>query len=370
MAKSVDYGLGPQVFPRGWFVVAESRELDDGPLAVQFFGKAFALYRGKSGRPVMLDAYCKHMGTHLTANKTAYIVTTGQQIEGDSIRCPYHAWRYGPDGNVDDIPYHDGPCPKSAKIGAYLVRELMGCIIAWYDPAGGEPDFEPPYLAAWDDPRCVHWQLDHLGELDLHNIEIMDNMADLRHLGPTHGSPCEYFENEFRDQLLIQRQGGFLSLYQAHLDTVTWYTGPGILLSKQYFAGQEMYEFIAVTPVADGISKAWHGVTLLGQNSPPAAEDIAAQREAQQSALETLSADFEIWQNKLPAIHIMQMKKDGPFNKVRQWMSQFYMRREQAGSIRAELNGVYAVRDFPQPDNRLRERGFEADCFCSVAANR
>ena len=111
MAKAADYGLGPQTFPRGWFIVAESSELDAGPMAVTFFGRDFALYRGESGRPVMLDAYCAHMGTHLTAGRSAMIVRNGQQIEGDSIRCPYHAWRYGPDGHVDDIPYFDGPCP-------------------------------------------------------------------------------------------------------------------------------------------------------------------------------------------------------------------------------------------------------------------
>jgi len=63
MAKAADYGLGPNTFPRGWFIVAESKELDAGPMAVRFFGQDLALYRGESGRPVMLDAYCAHMGT-------------------------------------------------------------------------------------------------------------------------------------------------------------------------------------------------------------------------------------------------------------------------------------------------------------------
>ena len=90
-------------------------------MAVTFFGRDFALYRGESGRPGMLDAYCAHMGTHLTAGHSAMIVRNGKQIEGDSIRCPYHAWRYGPDGHVDDIPYHDGPCPKPASIRSYPV---------------------------------------------------------------------------------------------------------------------------------------------------------------------------------------------------------------------------------------------------------
>lgn len=364
MAKSADYGLGPETYPRGWFIVAESSELDQGPMAVTFFGRDFALYRGESGKPVMLDAYCSHMGTHLTASESAMIVKNGQQIEGDSIRCPYHAWRFGPDGQVNDIPYHDGPCPKSAAIGSYPVRDVMGCVMMWFDPAGGEPDFDPPYLAQWDDPAWVRWELDHLGAIEIHGLEILDNMADVRHLGPTHGAPCEYFENEFRDHIVIQRQGGKMQLYgNNHLHTVTWYTGPGLLLSKQTFGEVEMVELIANTPVDDGVSQAWHAVIMKAQNTPPSEADIAAQKEAQAGALEAFAADFEIWKNKRSAIKIMQLKKDGPFRKVREWVSQFYMPREEAKALQQELNGVYPVQDFPQPSSSWQEEGFERDLF-------
>ena len=78
-------------------MVADAEQLKDKPLAVRFFAHDFALYRGKSGRVVMLDAYCPHMGTHLARNETSYVVQDGA-IEGDSLRCPYHGWRYGPDG--------------------------------------------------------------------------------------------------------------------------------------------------------------------------------------------------------------------------------------------------------------------------------
>lgn len=363
MAKSVEYGLGPETFPRGWFVVAESSELDKGPMAVTYFGRDFALYRGESGRPVMLDAYCAHMGTHLTAGNSAMIVKNGHQIEGDSIRCPYHAWRYGPDGQIDDIPYHDGACPKSGAIRSYPVRDVLGCVMMWFDPTGGEPDFDPPHVPIWDDPACIHGQLDHLGQLNIHNLEIIDNMADVRHLGPTHGSPCEYFENEFRNHVLIQRQGGHLQLYNAHLHTATWYTGPGVLLSKQTFNGVEMFEMICNTPVDDGVTKAWHGVIMKGQNVPPSAEDIANQKAAQAAVLEAFATDFEIWKNKRPALKVMQLKKDGPFNMVRKWVGQFYKPREEAKLVQQELNGVHAVLDMPQPSKSWQEQGFEIGLF-------
>jgi len=80
MATAVDYGLGPHTFPRGWFVVAESAELDQGPRAVRFFGRDLALYRGESGNPVLLDAYCGHMGTHLAASDSAMIVRMASKL--------------------------------------------------------------------------------------------------------------------------------------------------------------------------------------------------------------------------------------------------------------------------------------------------
>ncbi|PIE40647.1 MAG: (2Fe-2S)-binding protein [Gammaproteobacteria bacterium] len=367
-AKAIgkDYGLGPHTYPRGWFVIAEAKELDNGPIGVEFFGKDFALYRGESGRVVLLDAYCKHMGTHLAKSNSAAIVTSGNQIVGDSIVCPYHAWKYGPDGTLEDIPF-DNVCPKAGSIDAYIVKEVMGCIMMWHDPEGGEPDFPPPYLPAWDADNVVHWELDHLGEVPLHNLEILDNICDVRHLGPTHGAPCEYFENEFINEVVIQRQGGFLDLYQAHLDTVTWYTGPGILLSKQTFGEVVMFEFIAGTPVKDGVTKAWHGALCYSANVPPTEEDVQNARNLQAGVLEAFATDFEVWKHKKPATTVMQTPKDGKFLAVRKWAKQFYMPREDAKVIQDKLNGVLPVRDFPQPTMDARNEGFEDDCFKSFS---
>ena len=349
MAQAADYGLGPNIFPRGWFIVAESSELDKGPMAVRFFGQDLALYRGESGRPVLLDAYCAHMGTHLTASTSAMIVKNGLQIEGDSIRCPYHGWRYNAQGDVDDIPYFDGPCPKSASIRSYPVVDNMGCVMAWFDPDDREPDYAAPFLKEWDDPQWVNWELDHLGELSIHPQEILDNMADVRHLGPTHGAPSEYFENELKDHICIQRQGGPMQLYDTYLYTTTWYTGPGILLSKQVFADNVIFELIANTPVDDGVVKCWHGILFRGSEGGATDADRAAAKAAQAGALEAFGADFNVWKYKRPALKIMQLKTDGPFRTNRKWYSQFYATPEGARAIQAELNGFHYTQDMATP---------------------
>jgi 3-ketosteroid 9alpha-monooxygenase subunit A len=277
------------------------------------------------------------------------IVKNGQQIEGDSIRCPYHGWRYNADGDVDDIPYFDGPCPKSASIRSYPVVDNMGCVMAWYDPDGRAPEYDPPFLSQWDDPQWVRWQLDHLGELSIHPQEILDNMADVRHLGPTHGAPSEYFENEYRDHICIQRQGGPMQLYNTYLYTTTWYTGPGILLSKQVFGGNEMFELIANTPVDDGLVKCWHAVLYKGSESVATDADREAAKAAQAGALEAFGADFNVWKYKRPALKIMQLKTDGPFRLGRKWYSQFYQTPEGAQAVRKEINGLHHTEQMSTP---------------------
>ena len=80
MATTKDYRIGEFTFPRGWFMIADAEELNTHkPLAVRFFGKDFALYRGRAtGKVVLLDAYCPHMKTHLAApNNTSYVVIDG-----------------------------------------------------------------------------------------------------------------------------------------------------------------------------------------------------------------------------------------------------------------------------------------------------
>jgi 3-ketosteroid 9alpha-monooxygenase subunit A len=350
MATNADYGIEGFQFPRGWFVVAEASELGDAPLPLRFFGRDFALYRGKSGRVVMLDAYCSHMGTHLAGAGSASMAIEGEQIEGDSIRCPYHGWRFDPDGVCDDIPYHEGPCPKNANLKSYPVREVMGCIMMWHDPEDGEPDYGPPQLPEWDDPQWVRWgPLDHLGRLDIHPIEILDNMADARHLGPTHGAPCEYFENEWQGHVYIQRQGGFHKGYNSMLRSRTWYTGPGVLLSRQVFGEVKTIELIANTPVDEGTVQVWHGALYQAPGAEATEADKAAQLEVQAGALQAFSSDFEIWKNKRPATRILGVPEDGRFGKGRSWYKQFFAPRARVSEMHARLDGTVHLGDLPPP---------------------
>lgn len=346
MATTRDYGLGAHDFPRGWFMIAEARAIGSDPLSLRFFGRELVLYRG-AGRLVLLDAICPHMGTHLGKNTTSFVVQDGSRIEGDSIRCPYHAWRFGADGKCNHIPYHPGRIPESAAIRSWPVREGMGLVFMWHDPEGGDPDHEVPYLAEWDDPAWVRWVMDDLGSLPTHPVEIIDNMADVRHFDALHGSTVAYFRTVFEGHRYFQYQGGghrTLTQGGVMLETDTHYEGPGVLISRQN-GFETVIQFICHTPVEDGRTHIWHGLLYRSRAEVATPDDADRARSFQAMARTAFAQDFDIWGNKEPAINILMLPTDGPFHKGRLWYSQFYAPRSEAAAIRARINGEAFCRD-------------------------
>ena len=357
MATTAEYGLGEFTFPRGWFMVAEASELENGPIAARFFGNDFVIYRGESGRVVMLDAYCPHMGTHLCKNTTSYIVRDGTQIQGDSIRCPYHAWRFGADGKCDDIPYAK-KIPAAAAVKSYHVVERAGAIFMWHDPEEMEPEFKLPDMSEWDDKGYVRWKFDHMGVLNIHGQEVLDNMADIGHFIPVHGSTAAtYFENEYRGPVVVQRFGaGHRTLVTDGniLETDTWYTGPGILLSRMKGKFPSLM-IIANTPVDDGVTKVWHALMVHSGKDVATEEDVPMGRAYQEASRQAFAQDFEIWTYKKPALQILQIPEDGPFHKGRIWYSQFFNPRAKAASIQARVDGIALTRNQGEsPDKEQR----------------
>ena len=359
MATTKDYRLGDFTFPRGWFMIATAEEINTHkPIPVRFFGRDFALYRGQAtGRVVLLDAYCPHMKTHLAAeNDTSYVIIDGggTNIEGDSIRCPYHAWRFGPDGVCDDIPYHEGPIPKTACVKAWPVAESLGAIWIWHDPENGEPEGDQPSLPQWDDKSWVIPTYDKLGVLEQHPQEVIDNICDYGHLSPIHGSTVQRYENEFDGHEVIQRQcGPHRTLVGADgaspvLHTITKYHGPGVLIS--HLTGfYESYLLIFHTPVEDGSVRVWHTVLVKspGGHEVATVEDGIAAGQFQLASRRAFEQDFQVWMNKAPCLNGLFIPSDGPFMKARIWYKQFFNPRERKEEFQSKVNGLYVPKGIP-----------------------
>ena len=350
MAKTADYKLGEYTFPRGWFMVSDASNVTAKPAGIRICGKDLVIYRGESGRVVLLDAYCPHMRTHLAKNTTSYVVKDGGHVEGDSIRCPYHAWRFGPDGKCNDIPYSNY-IPAAARVKSWPVLERYGAVFLWHDPEEEEPNFDLPLISEWDDPAWVHWIFDDLGTMNTHPIEVIDNIADIAHQPVVHGCNIDCFENEIRGPIVWQRMGGAMRAMKAlgdsdagaAIDFNTYYTGPGLLISR--FRGAfDTLMFICHTPVDDGVTRVWHGALVKSSRAVANEEDVAAAREFQALSLQAFSQDFEIWSSKEPCFQPMQLMTDGPFQKVRQWYKQFYNPRAQAAQYQKSVDGIFNVR--------------------------
>ena len=138
----------------------------------------------------------------------------------------------------------------------------------------------------------------------------------------------------------------------AMLYTTTWYTGPGVLLSKQVWGDTAQFEMIANTPVADGRIKAWHGCLVKSASGTITAEDREMASQVQAGALEAFSKDFEIWQHKAPALKPMAMKTEGPYLSNRRWYGQFYAARNEVAAIQDGVNGHYHVPGVDTPADR------------------
>ncbi|OCC25384.1 (2Fe-2S)-binding protein [Croceicoccus estronivorus] len=343
MATTKEYGLGEFTFPRGWFMVARASDVGASPIPIRLFGRELVAYRGESGRVVVLDAYCPHMQAHLAADQSSS--AGANRIEGDSIRCPYHSWRFGPDGRCDHVPYFDGRIPEAAKVRAYPAEERFGCIFAWHDPEEGAPDFALPELPEWDDAAWVRCEYDDLGTLPVHPQEIVDNLVDTRHFGPIHGQRMAYFRSVFDGVVGTQISGGgheTMASEDGVMNVDASYVGPGILVAR-YSGETDAVQIILHTPKEDGETQIWHGIITRGKSAPPSAEDRAMHAQYHKTGLAAFSQDFAIWKTKGPALSILQLPTDGPFHRSRTWYRQFYNPRSRAIDFQRRVNGDHAT---------------------------
>ncbi len=159
------------MFINFWYAAEQSKKVAAKPVAVKMLGQNFVLYRDESGAAHCTIAACIHRGGALA---------NGQVLGGD-IECPYHGWRYGPDGRCTRIPSL-GPkakIPPRARIDSYSVQEKYGLIFVFL---GDLPEAQRPPLMEvpeWDDPgyrfdirdRVVH----------ANQLRAMENGIDMTH---------------------------------------------------------------------------------------------------------------------------------------------------------------------------------------------
>ena len=191
-------------YPNGWFVVAYGDELACGDVRpIDYFGEPLVMWRDESGAAHVLDAHCRHLGAHL-----GY----GGSVDGTSIRCPFHAWRWRPDGVCDDIPYAK-KIPKGAKIRSWPVCEQNGFLFVWHHAEARDPDYEIPVLPEygsdeWTDYTRLAWTVRS------RMYDMGENAVDHIHFKTLHGASGAPTNEQKRNQ-----DGTFSNLSQMEMTT-------------------------------------------------------------------------------------------------------------------------------------------------------
>ena len=105
-------GRFPYPLPNGWFSLAWSDDVAPGEVkTVHYLDRDLVVFRTESGTARVFDAYCAHLGAHFGH---------GGQVVGETLRCPFHAWRYDGEGVCVEIPYAKKIPPKAR------VRSALG----------------------------------------------------------------------------------------------------------------------------------------------------------------------------------------------------------------------------------------------------
>ena len=122
----------------GWFMIGWSAEFPLGEVRpLRYFGEDLVAYRDAAGDLHPLSAHCRHLGAH---------IGHGGKVVGDCVECPFHGWRWGPDGTNRHIPYQPDRPNRALRLRVFPVREQYDCVFVWHQPNGEEPRWELPDL--------------------------------------------------------------------------------------------------------------------------------------------------------------------------------------------------------------------------------
>lgn len=139
-----------------WTPVIRARDLPPGKAKpVEILGEKFTAYRSEDGVPHIVAYRCPHRGSPLSLG----------WVEGDTLRCRYHGWRYDCTGQCVEQPNEDKPFSQKVKMPSYPTKEYAELIFAYFGegeppPFKNYPDFDLPGVIVADPPEilpCTFW---------------------------------------------------------------------------------------------------------------------------------------------------------------------------------------------------------------------
>jgi phenylpropionate dioxygenase-like ring-hydroxylating dioxygenase large terminal subunit len=318
MGPSYRYPFGP--YPDGWYVVTAAADLAPGAVVpLEYFGRELVAFRTEAGDAVVADAHCPHMGAHL-----GY----GGAVVGDTVRCPFHAWRFDTAGLCVEVPYSTSGQVPRVCLTTHPVVEVNGLVHVWASGAGRAPSWRPrerPEYGApgWLGYETIGWRI------RMHVQELAENVPDMAHFATVHGvgvegvglrALAEVDGHVYRQQSQVQVDGEY--------QTFTEQEAEGLGLVWLHSMDSRVCFVTATTPIDDETCELRLMFLVHQPNGDGPDGDgpglTAANRAMVDAIAENTSRDVPIWEHKKYVEKAPLVADDGPILMLRRWARQFH----------------------------------------------
>ena len=186
------------MIPDQWYAVYESSRLRKKPVAVRRMNERLVLWRDTAGTPHAMHDRCPHRGAALSQGK----------VQGDSIECPYHGFRFSAEGDCTLMPC-EGPkakAPAGMTARAYTVREEHGLIWLFWGEARGELPELP-----WFDGQG-RGGASGAFEWPIHYVRAIESNFDLHHTPFVHRSTRVARPGFWVDPITVETKDTYIKL--------------------------------------------------------------------------------------------------------------------------------------------------------------
>ncbi|MEC7763694.1 MAG: Rieske 2Fe-2S domain-containing protein [Pseudomonadota bacterium] len=160
------------LFRQSWYPIALSRDVPAGEIVGKpFLDGRVVVYRAPDGSPIVMSAYCPHLGADLALGK----------IVDGNVQCAFHHWEYNTDGQCVKTGIGD-PAPKSACLFKFPTQEKLGIIWAFN---GTEPLFDLPVFE-YDEDEVAFEAYELSPPFNCDPWVFAANTPDMQHLKAVH----------------------------------------------------------------------------------------------------------------------------------------------------------------------------------------
>ncbi|KAF1043039.1 Rieske 2Fe-2S domain-containing protein [Xylophilus sp.] len=268
---------GNALFRSLWLPALLSRQLtaqQPAPVRLKLLGEELIAFRDGAGKVGIVRAQCLHRGAPLFFGK----------VEHDGIRCAYHGWLYGPDGQCREMPSESAPhlCQKM-QLKAYRVAEQADVI--WVYMGEGQPPALPrfPWIDLPASQRLAsvwlqetNWVQGVEGEIDSSHVSTLHKSEQGVKQDRVHRT---YTFSDPNPQLDIKETGiGFMSIARRRAEEryywrVTQWMAPmfSVIPSAAWPIGGRAW-----VPIDDENTYCWDFNYVMEGELPPAFLDFVA----------------------------------------------------------------------------------------------